>query len=117
MIRIKDPEKSLKFYTEILGMELLRTSENKEADFNLYFLGYTHGNPVPKSSANGTNPVADREGILELTWNYGSEKKDGQIYHNGNEKEGVTKPESTDVQGFGHTCECLSILNCDNTLI
>lgn len=90
MIRIKDHEKSLKFYQDVMGMRLLRTSENKDAGFNLYFLGY--GDPAPESSANGVNPVADREGLLELTWNYGTEKDEAFKYHDGN-----AQP-----QGFGH---------------
>lgn len=65
MIRVKDPEKSLSFYKDIMGMKLMRTSENKDANFNLYFLGY--GPDAPSSSPNGVNPVADREGLLELT--------------------------------------------------
>jgi len=94
MIRIKDPEKSLKFYKEVMGMELMRTSENKAADFNLYFLGYPGEKGVPSASPNGVNPVADREGLLELTWNYGTEKDADFKYHNGNEQS----------QGFGHIC-------------
>lgn len=92
MIRVKDPQKSIKFYTDVLGMELLHTSENKDAEFNLYFLGYAATSQSEKSP-NGTNPRASREGILELTWNYGTEKEEGQIYHNGNDEP----------QGFGHT--------------
>lgn len=65
MIRVKDPEKSLAFYQDIMGMKLLRTSENKDAKFNLYFLGY--GPDASTSSPNGVNPTADREGVLELT--------------------------------------------------
>ena len=92
MVRIKDPEKSLHFYKDIMGMKLMRTSENKDAEFNLYFLGY--GPDAPESSANGVNPVADREGLLELTWNYGTEKDANFKYHNGNDEP----------QGFGHIC-------------
>ncbi|KAI6715183.1 lactoylglutathione lyase [Diplocarpon mali] len=94
MIRIKDHEKSLNFYKQVFGMTLLRTSENKDANFNLYFLGYPGEKAVPTSSANGVNPIADREGLLELTWNYGTEKDAEFKYHNGNEKP----------QGFGHIC-------------
>lgn len=93
MIRVKDAEKSLKFYQETMGMRLIRTSENKDANFNLYFLAYSK-TPAPESSANGVNPVADREGLLELTWNYGTEKEEGKVYHNGNDEP----------QGFGHIC-------------
>lgn len=92
MIRVKDAETSLKFYQDIMGMEIKRTSENKEANFNLYFLGY--GPPASKQSANGVNPTADREGVLELTWNYGTEKQEGKVYHDGN----------SEPQGFGHIC-------------
>jgi hypothetical protein len=49
----------------------MRTSENSANGFNLYFLGYPGGYDY-KNSANGVNPVAGKEGILELTWNYGT---------------------------------------------
>src|ERR1700722_13166958 len=94
MIRVKDHEKSLKFYQEVMGMTLMRTSENEAAKFNLYFLGYPGGKDVPATTANGVNPVVDREGLLELTWNYGTEKKEDFKYHNGNDEP----------QGFGHIC-------------
>lgn len=88
MIRVKDPKKSLAFYQDICGMQLLRTSEQKEAEFTLYFLGYLGDFKVPKEGelANGVNPLAGKEGILELTHNYGTEKEDGQVYHNGNDE-------------------------------
>lgn len=92
MIRIKDPEISLNFYQDVMGMKLKRTSESKNGGFNLYFLGY--GPPAPEATANGVNPVADREGLLELTWNYDTEKDPNFKYHDGN-----AQP-----QGFGHIC-------------
>lgn len=92
MIRVKDPEKSLSFYKDVLGMKLKRTNENKEAKFTLYFLGY--GPDAPEQTANGVNPVADQEGLLELTWNHGTEKDADFKYHNGNDQP----------QGFGHIC-------------
>jgi lactoylglutathione lyase len=84
MLRVKDAEKSLKFYQETMGMTLQRTSEQKEAGFTLYFLSY--GEKASEKSANGVNPIADREGILELTWNYGTEKDEDFKYHNGNDE-------------------------------
>jgi lactoylglutathione lyase len=92
MIRIKDQKASLDFYQNVMGMQLKRTSENKDNGFNLYFLGY--GAPAAEKSANGVNPVADHEGLLELTWNYGTEKVADFKYHNGNDEP----------QGFGHIC-------------
>jgi len=94
MIRIKDHEKSLKFYQEVMGMTLMRTSKNEANGFNLYFLAYPGDKGVPQTSANGVNPIADREGLLELTWNYGTEKDESFKYHNGNDEP----------QGFGHIC-------------
>jgi lactoylglutathione lyase len=90
MIRIKDPEISLNFYKDVMGMKLLRTSES--SSFNLYFLGY--GPDAPEKTANGVNPVAGREGLLELTWNFGTEKEPDFKYHDGN----------AEPQGFGHIC-------------
>ena len=94
MIRVKDHEKSLTFYQDILGMSLVRTSENESNGFNLYFLAYPGDDAIPRESANGVNPVANREGLLELTWNYGTEKDANFKYHNGNDEP----------QGFGHIC-------------
>lgn len=92
MIRVKDIEKSKQFYQDVMGMELVRTVEQKEAGFNLYFFGY--GVDTSKSADAGVNPRASDEGLLELTWNYGTEKEEGQVYHNGNDQP----------QGFGHIC-------------
>ena len=86
MIRVKDAEASLEFYQKVLGMTLIRTSENPDNKFNLYFLGY------PGSSSPPTQ--AHREGLLELTWNHGTEKDPNFKYHNGNKEP----------QGFGHIC-------------
>jgi lactoylglutathione lyase len=84
MIRVKDPEKSLTFYQDVMGMKLIRTVEAKQASFNLYFLGYDE--PQDKTG--------HKEGLLELTWNYGTEKDTDFKYHNGNDEP----------QGFGHIC-------------
>nr|GAT60392.1 lactoylglutathione lyase protein [Mycena chlorophos] len=88
MIRVKDQVKSLAFYTDVMGMTLKRTAENPGAKFNLYFLGY---GPAPSAGGSGT---ADVEGLLELTWNYGTESDPDFKYHNGNDQP----------QGFGHIC-------------
>lgn len=90
MIRVKDAEKSLKFYQEVLGMTLFRTNEQAAAGFNLYFLGYPGPEGVPE---NGFTAL--KEGLLELTWNYGTEKDESFAYHNGNDQP----------QGFGHICK------------
>jgi lactoylglutathione lyase len=70
MIRVKDPQKSLEFYRSVLGMSLLRTVENPEGKFNLYFLGYRRqGDPeeVPRELLAGREgvsyPPGGRDGI------------------------------------------------------
>ncbi|KAI1787457.1 Glyoxalase/Bleomycin resistance protein/Dihydroxybiphenyl dioxygenase [Ganoderma leucocontextum] len=86
MIRVKDPQASLKFYTEVLGMDLV--AKNAFETFTLYFLAYDHG--------QGTNPENrfNREGILELTHNHGTESDANfQGYASGNQDPG---------RGFGH---------------
>jgi lactoylglutathione lyase len=56
MLRVGDLQRSIDFYTKVLGMKLLRTSDNTEYKYTLAFLGY------------GTNPD---HAELELTYNYG----------------------------------------------
>jgi len=82
-----------------MGMKLKRTSENEGAKFNLYFLGY--GADAKTDSPNGVNPCADMEGLLELTWNYGTENDADFKYHNGNDEP----------QGFGHICISVDDIN------
>jgi lactoylglutathione lyase len=92
MIRVKDKDASLNFYQNIMGMQLKRTMEAKEAGFNLYFMGY--GAPADENAPSGVSPLAGQEGLLELTWNYGTENDADFKYHNGNDEP----------QGFGHVC-------------
>jgi lactoylglutathione lyase len=92
MLRIKDKDVSLKLYEDVFGMMLKHTFRNPEAGFDSYFLGYAL--PGGSDNIDRPNPEAKNEGLLELIWNYGTEKKDGMVYHNGN----------TEAEGFGHIC-------------
>ena len=56
MLRVGDLQRSIDFYTKVMGMKLLRTSENPEYKYTLAFVGY------------GNNPD---HAELELTYNYG----------------------------------------------
>ena len=61
MLRVGDLQRSIDFYTRILGMQLLRKSENPEYKYTLAFVGY------------GSNPD---HAELELTYNWGTDKYD-----------------------------------------
>jgi lactoylglutathione lyase len=58
MLRVGDLQRSIDFYTKVLGMKLLRTSENPEYKYTLAFVGY------------GNNPD---HAELELTYNWGTD--------------------------------------------
>jgi len=66
MLRVGDLQRSIDFYTKVLGMKLLRTSENPDYKYTLAFVGY------------GNNPD---HAELELTYNWGVDKYDmGSAY-------------------------------------
>ncbi|WP_029463162.1 lactoylglutathione lyase [Serpentinimonas barnesii] len=45
MLRVGDLDRSIAFYTQVLGMNLLRRSENPQYRYTLAFLGFEGGNP------------------------------------------------------------------------
>ena len=59
MLRVGNLERSIDFYTQVMGMKLLRRSENPEYKYSLAFVGY------------GSNPD---HAELELTYNHGVDK-------------------------------------------
>ena len=59
MLRVGNLQRSIDFYTNVLGMSLLRTNDRPDQHYTLAFVGY------------GTNP---EHAELELTYNYGVEK-------------------------------------------
>lgn len=93
MLRIKDPERSLDFYTRVMGMRLLRRLDFEEGRFSLYFLAMTKGETIPEDVGDRQRYAFGRQSVLELTHNWGSENDDS-AYHNGN----------SDPRGFGHIC-------------
>jgi lactoylglutathione lyase len=61
MLRVGDLERSVRFYTDVLGMKLLRTTDRPEQKYTLAFVGYDS---------------EDKQAALELTYNYGVERYD-----------------------------------------
>jgi lactoylglutathione lyase len=47
MLRVGDLDKSIAFYTEVLGMCLLRQKDYPKGEFTLAFLGYGKLNLIP----------------------------------------------------------------------
>ena len=58
MLRVGNLERSIKFYTEVLGMKLLRQSDNEEYKYSLAFVGYGEETD---------------EAVIELTYTWGVE--------------------------------------------
>jgi len=61
MLRVGDLQRSIDFYTQVLGMNLLRTTQRPEQKYDLAFVGY------------GSNPD---HAEIELTFNYGVDRYD-----------------------------------------
>lgn len=59
MLRVGDMDKSIAFYTEVLGMTLLRRKDYPDGQFTLAFVGY--GNEAENS-------------VIELTYNWGVDR-------------------------------------------
>lgn len=95
MLRVKDPERSLDFYTRVLGMRLLRKLDFAEMKFSLYFLiGPDAGEEAPEDPQARTAWMFGQRAVLELTHNWGTEDDPDFKYHNGNEEP----------RGYGHIC-------------
>ncbi|MGY6548309.1 MAG: lactoylglutathione lyase [Roseinatronobacter sp.] len=90
MLRIKDPQRSLAFYRDVLGFRLVTQLDFPEARFSLYFL-------QPRGHADQADGTMAQTfgaaGLLELTHNWGSEGSTTEM-HSGN----------LDPKGFGHIC-------------
>lgn len=59
MLRVGNMQRSVDFYTKVLGMKLLRTTDRPEQKYSLAFVGYED---------------EERTAVLELTYNYGVDR-------------------------------------------
>ena len=95
MLRIKDPRASLDFYSNVLGMTLIRRLDFDQYKFSLFFLAYVPtGTVIPEDGEANAKYTFGREAVLELTHNWGTETEETTPYHNGN----------AEPRGFGHIC-------------
>ena len=96
MLRIKDPERSIPFYRDIMGMTLLDRYDFPALKFSLYFMGYPQGS-IPEERGARIKWVFEQPALLELTHNWGTEKDLEHRYHDGN----------AEPRGFGHIGLCV----------
>ncbi|MBI5783081.1 MAG: lactoylglutathione lyase [Gammaproteobacteria bacterium] len=61
MIRVGNLDRSIKFYTDVLGMKLLRRKDYPDGKFTLAFVGYG---------------AETEHAVVELTYNWGTDKYD-----------------------------------------
>ena len=94
MLRVKNLETSLDFYTRVLGFTVVDHKDFPDAKFSLTFLALVDRAQVPTDPEARQRWRKSTPGILELTHNHGTENDAGFSYHNGN----------SDPRGFGHTC-------------
>ncbi len=68
MLRVGDLQRSIRFYTDVIGMNLLRTTDRPDQQYSLAFVGFGRGNQ-------------DGHAEIELTYNYGVDHYDmGSAY-------------------------------------
>lgn len=95
MLRVKDPQQSLRFYQDVLGMTLLRSVHF--SDFSLYFLATLSEEERASVPTDPEEAAAFIKGlhnpVLELTHNHGTESNPDFTYYSGND---------TGLRGFGH---------------
>jgi len=95
MMRIRDPEKSMKFYIELMGMRTVFTMN--VGPFTIYYLGYPqtpeHRGDLAKFGGDTAMNLQHTLGLLELYHVHGSETQAPGYYSTGN-----TPPNL----GFGH---------------
>ena len=91
---MKDPNVSLDFYVNKLGMTLIKKLDFPAMSFTLYFLGYLRDfdEPVPEDPAKRAEYAFSQKAMLELTHNWGTEDDESFSHHDGN----------SDPRGFGH---------------
>jgi lactoylglutathione lyase len=97
MLRIKDPQRSLAFYKDVLGMHLLKHVDFPEARFSVYFLAMAANHRADLEGAALTRWMFSQSGFLELTHNWGTELDPQLRMHDGNEAP----------RGYGHICICV----------
>ena len=72
------------------------------AQFNVYFLTQIDPAKISSDPQEQWNLCMNTPGTIELTWNYGSETRDGKVYNTGNSDTTGTQDGQKVQGGFGH---------------
>jgi lactoylglutathione lyase len=95
MLRVKDLDASLDFYTRVLGFTPIDRREFPQWAFTLQFLALgVDPASIPTDPQARRTWMAGQPGVLELTHNHGTETDPSFAYHDGNKEP----------RGFGHIC-------------
>jgi lactoylglutathione lyase len=95
MLRVKDLDASLDFYTRVLGFTPIDRREFPQWAFTLQFLALgVDPAAIPTDPQARRTWMAGQPGVLELTHNHGTETDPSFAYHDGNKEP----------RGFGHIC-------------
>ena len=126
MIRVKDPEVSLKFYTEVLGFHLVMHRDFPQWGFSVYFVAYCDAAQIPSTPDAQWEFCMKNPACIELTWNHGSESEAAdRVYNTGNSDTTGSSDGGKVKGGFGHlgitvpdvyvACERFHELGCEFT--
>jgi lactoylglutathione lyase len=123
MLRVKEAQASLAFYCEVLGFNLVHHKEYPQVEFNAYFVAPVDPASIPSDPKERLTFCMRTPGCIELTWNYGTEKKEGKVYNTGNGDATGTQDGKEVRGGFGHigitapdvynACKRFAELGCD----
>src|SRR5688500_6945064 len=78
MLRVKDPQVSLDFYTRVLGFTLVRNNDFEKGMFSLYFLALVDdGDEITDDAAARRTWIARQRGLRGLDHIYGNDARSG----------------------------------------
>ncbi|XP_072049666.1 lactoylglutathione lyase-like isoform X1 [Amphiura filiformis] len=93
MLLIKDPRKTLDFYSRILGMRMLYEAHVPALSCSTFYMGFAKAEDIPKDKAKKLEWWSMLSGCIEFRYKYGTDTdKSFKGYHNG----------QSDPRGFGH---------------